>query len=453
MRSRLWLITLLLIAIAEPSAGQTGKIREMRSMATEHMIEGEGDASLLDYAHKHLAADYRDSFADEAALLDHLRNIRDAVAPLGGVGLMIDGAGVVRLHISNRAKKSVVAVRLEKDDPYAIVDITLESSEARAAGPSVSWDTLGDTMLEAEQKGFCGSILAVRDGNVVLDRGYGHADPKRQHKVSPTTLFAIGSTPIDFTHGAILELEESGKLSLSDPITKFFDDVPTDKQSITLEHLRTGQSGLLDFPGLPEVDANLDLSWIGRDEFMRRVLSAPLLFEPGTSEKHSHCAWGVLTAVVELVSGQPYEQYLRETFFEPAGMTRTGNYPLSKSFPDSEVAVGLGGNQWGEVNSPQHWGETSWLVMGSGGMVSTPRDLRRWRDFMKSGKVLGPAAQKKYGVEGVFAAEGGNDRGFINTIGAQGDDLVIMCSNSHTGMADFAAQLGEALTEMVLDEP
>jgi hypothetical protein len=78
-------------------------------------------------------------------------------------------------------------------------------------------------------------------------------------------------------------------------------------------------------------------------------------------------------------------------------------------------------------------------------MVSTPGDLYRWRQAVRNDEILGKAAQRKYGVEGVFMAEGGNDRGFINTIGASGRDLVIVCSNSHVEMDDFTAQLSMAV--------
>ncbi len=135
-------------------------------------------------------------------------------------------------------------------------------------------------------------------------------------------------------------------------------------------------------------------------------------------------------------------------------MSRTGHYPLSNRFPATEVAVGLGGNvtgranTWGDVNSPQHWGETSWLVLGSGGMVSTPHDLYRWRNFIASGNVLAGPAQRKYGIGGEFVVVGGNDRGFINTIGMSGETMLILCSNSHVEMDDMAAQLGMSLSDL-----
>jgi hypothetical protein len=104
------------------------------------------------------------------------------------------------------------------------------------------------------------------------------------------------------------------------------------------------------------------------------------------------------------------------------------------------------------VNSPAHWGQTSWLVLGSGGLVSTPRDLWRWREFLASGELLNERARQKLGLGGVTLKEGGNDRGFINTIGASGQDLVIVCSNSHVAMGDFAARVALAAARVGADE-
>lgn len=443
-------LALLLAIAAREAPAQSDSPRQLRTMATERMLDSRDDGALRTYAQEHLSPAYRSSFASEDELVDHLRAIRKGAGPVGGVGLMVASDGI-RLHVSNRRAKSVVLLRLEENAPHLITHLELESSEEKSAGSRITWNDLERTLREAEANGFCGSVLAVRDGEVVLDRGYGFADPQKQHPVTPNTLFAIGSTPIDFTHGAILKLAEDGKLSLDDPITKYFDDLPADKRGITLEHLRTGQSGLQNFHGILGVDENPDLTWIDRETAIRRIFERELLFDPGTDEAHSHSAWGVLAAVVEIVSEQSYDEYLEQRFFQPAGMDRTGSYSITLEFPESEVAVGLGGNVYGEVNSPRYWGPTSWLVLGSGGMVSTTGDLRRWQEFLESGKAFGAESQRRYGIGGVFLGEGGNDRGFINTIGIGGGNHVIVCSNSHVAMDDATAQLALALAELAVD--
>lgn len=153
--------------------------------------------------------------------------------------------------------------------------------------------------------------------------------------------------------------------------------------------------------------------------------------------------------VVEIVSGQTYGDFLEQHLFRPLGTKRTGLYGSSKKVDEAEVAVGYGSASFGEVNSPVYWGETSWLVLGSGGMVSTPGDLYKWVEGIRSGRVLSNAAQKKYWTDGVLA--GVNDRGFLCMYTQGPGTLMILCSNSHESMRDRASALGRALARLVLE--
>ena len=172
--------------------------------------------------------------------------------------------------------------------------------------------------------------------------------------------------------------------------------------------MMTGQSGLPDFPA-NDGDWDGDLGWIDRAEFERRTLAIPLIFAPGEGEEHSHWAFGMLAAIVERVSGQSYAEFLRENFFDPAGMTRTGDYGDSRGLAFIEFAAG-GGVQRGLPNIPPNWGPTSWLVLGSGGMFSTLGDLRRFYVYITTSGVLEPRYTELFLSE--RAGLDGSDRGF-----------------------------------------
>src|SRR4029078_1111199 len=169
--------------------------------------------------------------------------------------------------------------------------------------PPVSWATLEQRVSWEAEHGFSGVILVARNGKVVLHKAYGSANREKQIARRPHTILAIGSTPIDFTKAGILWLAERGKLSLDDPITKFFDKVPEDKTAMTLRHLMTGRSGLPHFHDV-KTDRDPDHPWIDRDEAERRILAQKLLFAPGTGRRHSHSGYGLLAAVIEIVSKQ-----------------------------------------------------------------------------------------------------------------------------------------------------
>jgi|GEM_PF-1927882 len=335
--------------------------------------------------------------------------------------------------------------------PLALAAATLTAG-AQPGAPTVTWDNIDRVLAAEERKGFAGTVLLVRDGEVVLNEAYGLANREHDTPNTPDTIFALGSTPIDFTHVAILQLLDQGKLDLNDPVTKYFDGFSGEHATITLDHLRTGRSGLPDFPAIEGVDADPDHSPLSRDEFIQRTRNARLLFTPGEGDVHSHWAWGVLAAVVEVTSGQTYPDYVREHVLEPAGMTRTGFF--GETFPGETVAIGYGPRTDGEINSPPYWGPTSWLVMGSGGMVGTTGDLLKFHNAIDDGTLIPDAVFHIYPSNGVYS--NGDMYGFETFYNyGPGDRFYINCNSSDPmGRNGYSLrELSRIVADLVLDEP
>ena len=457
-RLAIGLAALSAVAALGRSAQAQGGMREAlmeRGQALEAMIGGSGDASIQEFVEEQLSPEFRAAFTDEEHLAQ-LKKIRRECASAGGIQVEPLGGDGLVFDFFSEASSRRVELRLDAEPPHLIAGISMTEGPPEERGADVepvTWAGLEARLAEEAEQGFAGAILVVRDGEVVLHRAYGDADRANGIPNTTDTLFAIGSVPIDFTKAAILKLEELGKLSTADPIEKFLKDVPDDKRAITIDHLMTGRSGLPNFHHVAGVDENYDLSWIDRDTAIERMLGKELLFEPGEGRAHSHSAWGLLAALVEIVSGDSYQAFLDEHFFGPAGMKKTGNYHVARRYEDKDVALGYGRSPWGEINSPKYWGETSWLVMGSGGMVSNPSDLQRWIRAMRAGKLLSTSAQEKYWSPGAALA-GDNDRGFLCTytegFGGERDSFAILCSNTHGGEAgDTAENLAQALVELV----
>lgn len=296
-----------------------------------------------------------------------------------------------------------------RDDPRLEVLLDRMAAAERAAHPPFTWENVAERMEQAEAEGFSGSLHLVREGRVVLSRGYGLANREQQIPATEETIYAIGSTPIDFTRAGILLLAQEGRLSLDDPITTWFPNVPPDKQAITVHHLMTGGSGLRNFHDRPS-DPNPDHTYIDRAEALRRIFEEPLLFPPGTASEHSHSAWGVLAAIIEVVSGRSYPDFTRDRLFAPAGLHDTGFF--GEPIPEERLAVGYGMDAGAPVNAAPYWGPTSWLVMGSGGMTSTVTDLARWMEAVRSGRILRPEWIDRYFVAPGSLLEGGDMFGF-----------------------------------------
>ena len=434
-----------LSAVAAPAITLFVESQDDRLMAIERFAQTQGEAALESFLSEHVEADYARS---NAGLRARLEQVRTKCANAGGISIGALGDGRFEMTFDGGGGRWVVEVRLSKDEGGRISKLDLREGEAREELEPLAWDTLYESLDEFEEAGFAGSVLVLRGGVPILHRGYGFADESQGFRNHPHTVFAIGSVPIDFTKAAILRLVEQEQLTLDDPIEKFFADVPDDKRAITIGELMTGRSGLRNFHGDRDVDEDLDLSYIDRSEALRRIFASDLLFKPGSRYAHSHSAWGVLAAVIEIVSEKSYGKFLNDEFFERAGMKRTGLYPLAKQIDPSDIAVGPG-TTFGRPNAPQHWGETSWLVMGSGGMISTTGDLYRWLRAMHAGELLSPSSLERFWVGAVLA--GGNDRGFGCSYTEGPDTLAIICTNSESGMDSLAAQVQEAVMMLILD--
>jgi CubicO group peptidase (beta-lactamase class C family) len=241
----------------------------------------------------------------------------------------------------------------------------------------------------AAAEGFTGAVLVARGGKVLVERGYGLADPGREIPVSAATVFTTGSITKQFTAAAVLKLEERGKLSVANPISSYFDGVPADKASITIHHLLSHQAG---FPGA----IGDDRERIGRDEFVRQALATPLLFAPGTGYEYSNVGFSLAAAIVEKVSGQSYESFLRETLWLPAGMRDTG-YNLPAWAPERHAhGQRPDGADWG--TEPGNFfadGPPGWHLLGNGGVLSTTGDMLRWHRALAGDAILTPASKAK----------------------------------------------------------
>src|SRR4030095_7850455 len=151
--------------------------------------------------------------------------------------------------------------------------------------------TLADYFQKAAGLGFSGAVLLASGDKVLLRNGYGWSDEKRRIAIVPETVFDIGSITKVFTAIAVMQLEQRGQLSTSDPITKYFSNVPPDKTAITIHHLLTHTAGLEhdDFYAAAAPEGRELLK--DREKFIQRILSFPLALEPGTKRAYSHAGF------------------------------------------------------------------------------------------------------------------------------------------------------------------
>ncbi len=181
---------------------------------------------------------------------------------------------------------------------------------------------------------FAGGILVAQNGIPLLRRGFGLADREWNVPHSVTGKFRLGSLTKQFTATAILQLMERGRLALDDKIAQHFPDAPVTWADVSLFHLLTHTSGIPSYTSLPHfftLDARRDRS---PREIIALTENMPLDFPPGSAFTYNNGGYVILGHIIELLTGQSYEAYVRENILNPLGLHNTGYEHIEAIIPE-----------------------------------------------------------------------------------------------------------------------
>ncbi len=223
--------------------------------------------------------------------------------------------------------------------------------------------------------GFTGAVIVGHNGKTVIDGTYGLPENSSRF---PAFWLASNSKPI--LAAAIFKLQEEGRLSVNDPITRFFKNVPADKQEITIRHLLTHTSGL---PHQYVAEGIID-----RDQAVQAVLNIPLEWKIGEGWHYANTNFYLLAAVVEIASKKSFEDYLQREIFDPAEMKNTGFWGFQKnvsfaSMPNPMLLNKLKPTIYKDGKSVANWG-----YRGATGLFSTTEDLYKLLETLRNEKIL-----------------------------------------------------------------
>jgi CubicO group peptidase (beta-lactamase class C family) len=223
------------------------------------------------------------------------------------------------------------------------------------------------------------AIAVVRDGNVVLAKGYGVASLELQTPVTPQTIFEAGSIGKQFTATGIMLLAQSGKLHIDDKIAKYLGDVPAAWSDITIRHLLTHTAGLTDYPN--DFDQHRDYT---EDELLKIIEAQPLAFKPGERCQYSNIGYVTLGILIHRVTGAFYGELLNEKIFIPSGMTTARIISEAAIIPNR--AAGYIVHDGRLLNQP--WVSPSLNRTADGSLYMTVLDLAKWDAALAGGKLL-----------------------------------------------------------------
>ncbi|MGH8221823.1 MAG: serine hydrolase domain-containing protein [Woeseiaceae bacterium] len=229
------------------------------------------------------------------------------------------------------------------------------------------------------------AVLVIRDGEVLLARGYGMANLEEAEPVTPATGFRLASVTKQFTAMCVLMLADRGQLSLDETMVDVFPDFPEYGRLITMRNLLQHTSGLIDYePFVPE-DSPDQVTDRGVLDIMRQQTGT--YFVPGSEYRYSNSAYAVLSQVVETRSGKSFATFLTENIFEPLGMDNTVAYQKGIStVANRAYGYAIAGDAI-EFSDQSPWS----AVLGDGGIYSSINDLYRWDQALYT-EALIPAA-------------------------------------------------------------
>jgi CubicO group peptidase (beta-lactamase class C family) len=193
-----------------------------------------------------------------------------------------------------------------------------------------------------------------------------------------------------FTAAAILKLAEQGKLSLNDTIGRWVPEYPrSEAAQITLRQLLTHSSGIADM----EV-RDIKRPLTGAEAAATMI--KPLVSKPGERFGYSNAGYVLLQAVIERATGLSFDEALRRIVFGPAGMTRTGAWPVTAIV--SNRATGYLHREEDPLGLGPRFSNEQFLgygANGSGGEYSTADDMLAFLRAISTGKLLGPSTTKE----------------------------------------------------------
>lgn len=229
-----------------------------------------------------------------------------------------------------------------------------------------------------DQKDFSGVILIAQGDSVLAEKAYGLANLKTNAKNKFETKFRVASVTKTFTAAGIVMLAERGKLKLNDPLGKFFPAFPNG-QNITIEQLLLHRSGVGDL----DEPVHYKTCYAGID-LVNQIAKAKPEFAPGTDSSYSNSGYSLLAAVIENVSGEPYETFLQKNIFGPLKMTDSGSFCTEPKLRDLATGHVTGS----AARSIEQVAASELTQIGAGSAYSTAEDLLKWLKAVRQNRLF-----------------------------------------------------------------
>ena len=280
----------------------------------------------------------------------------------------------------------------------AVVLILLTAGHAAAQQKTV--EARVDSIMAAlnQPNGPGAQVAVLKNGRIVLERGYGLAQLEYGVKVTPATVFHVASVSKQFTAFANVLLAQQGKLSLDDDIRKHLPELAGFPHKITIRQLIHHTSGVRDQWELAQMAGWRMDDVITRDQIMGLMKrQRDLNFEPGAEHLYSNMGYTLLAEIVERASGKTFNHFLSEQVFQPLGMSATHVHnDHTMIVPNRAYSYSPGlNNSWRNA-------VLSYANQGATSLFTTAGDLARWLNNFETAQVGGQAAIRQMRERGIL---------------------------------------------------
>ncbi|GAB4009224.1 serine hydrolase domain-containing protein [Spirosoma migulaei] len=228
-----------------------------------------------------------------------------------------------------------------------------------------------------------GSALLVEiDGKIVYQKGYGLANVEKKSLITSETNFRMASVSKQFTAMGVLLLEKEHKLSLDDPLVKFFPEFTGQvARKVQVRNLLTHSSGILDYESV--MNPNQRAQLVDADVLTLLKDRDSLYFEPGSQFQYSNSGYCLLALIVERVSGKSFASFIQERIFQPLTMNQSVVYEAGKPMANRAMGYRQKGNTF--VFSDQ---SVTSATKGDGGVYTSLTDYKKWSNALQNGTLL-----------------------------------------------------------------
>ena len=226
-----------------------------------------------------------------------------------------------------------------------------------------------------------GVFMVAKNGEVIYQKAFGKSNLELEVNLTTENIFQLGSMTKQFTAIAILMLEEQGKLDVKQTVSKYIPDYPSG-DSITLHHLLTHTSGIKDFTKMKALRdiAQKEMTPKMMVEFFK---NEPVDFKPGEKFDYNNSGYVLLGYIIELVSGETYEDYIKKHIFQKVGMNQS--YYATDRQIIAKRAYGYQKKESGYVNKTII---NFSVPFASGSLMSSTNDMLKWQNALSKNILL-----------------------------------------------------------------